>query len=189
MALKNKAENVVCDNCTDSGGPVQKASPRGETMRSDCNKIGTWNVLSLNMPGKLANVLKEMKRMRVGIMGVAETFWVKEGSFPTQLPESEGGDKYHIFYSGGKKRRRGVGLIVREEVVKSVMMWESISERIMIMRLKVAPINMLIVPIYAPCDDDKEEDKDRFYERLDQVIGEYTKGRTCVVVMGDFKGK
>src|SRR6267154_1184835 len=79
MALRNKTENVVCDNCTGSGGPVQKASPRVETMRSDCNKIGTWNVLSLNMPEKLANVLKEMKRMRVGIMGVAETFWKKIG--------------------------------------------------------------------------------------------------------------
>src|SRR6267154_6455327 len=109
MALTNKTENVVCVNCTGSGGPVQKASPQGETMRSDCNKIWTWNVRSLNMPGKPANVLKEMKRMRVGIMGVAETFWTKEGSFPTQLPESEGGDKYQVFYSGGKKKRRGVG--------------------------------------------------------------------------------
>ena len=107
MALKNKTENVVCDNCTGSGGPVQKKSPRGETMRSDCNKIGTWNVRSLNMPGKLANVLKEMKRMGVGIMGVAETFWEKEGDFTTQLPESEGGDKYHVFYSGGKGNGEG----------------------------------------------------------------------------------
>ena len=155
----------------------------------ECNKIGTWNVRSLNMPGKIENVLKEMKRMRVGIMGVAEIFWTKEGSFPTQLPESEGGDKYHVFYSGGKRKRRGVGVIVREEVVKSVMMWEPISERIMIMKLKVAPINMLIVQIYAPCEDDKEEEKDRFYERLDQVIAEYRKGRECVVVMGDFNGK
>src|SRR6267154_1201624 len=94
------------------------------------------------MPGKLANVLKEMKRMRVGIMGVAETFWDKEGCFPTQLPESEGGDKYNVFYSGGKKKRTGVGVIVREEVVKSVLMWKPISERIMIMKLKVAPINI-----------------------------------------------
>src|SRR6267154_3280190 len=163
MALKNKTESVVCDNCTGSGGPVQKASPPGETMRSDCKKIGTWNVRSLNMPGKLANVLKEMKRMRVGIMRVAETFWTKEGSFPTQLPESEEGDKYQVFYSGRKKKRRGVRVIVREEVAKSVMMWEPIWERIMIMKLKVATINMLIVQIYAPCENDKEEEKDRFY--------------------------
>ena len=57
------------------------------------------------------------------------------------------------------------------------------------MKLKVAPINMLIVQIYAPCEDGEEEEKDRFYERLDQVIAEYRKGRECVVVMGDFNGK
>src|SRR6267154_170751 len=130
-----------------------------------------------------------MKRMRVGIMGVAETFWDKEGSFPAQLPESDGGDKYHVFYSGGKKKRRGVGEIVRDEMVKSVMMWKPISERIMIMKLKMAPINMLIVQIYAPCEDDEEEENDRFYDRLDQVIAEYRKGRECVVVMEDFNGK
>src|SRR6267154_240822 len=101
MALKNKTKNVMCDNCTGSGGPVQKTNPRGDTMRrSDYNKIGTWNVRSLYKPGKLANVPKEMKRTRVGIMEVAETFWDKEGFFQTQLPEGEGGDKYHVFYSG-----------------------------------------------------------------------------------------
>src|SRR6267154_4599004 len=116
-------------------------------------------------------------------MGVAETFWAGDGSFQTQLPESEGGDKYHVFYSGGKKKQRGVGVIVREEVVKSVMMWEPISERIMITRLKMAAINMLLVQIYAPCEDDKETEKDRFYERLDKVIGEYKRERVRVVVV------
>src|SRR6267154_2479081 len=67
------------------------------SLVGDYNKIGTWNVLSLNQPGKLANVLKEMKRMRVVIVGVAETFWAIEGSFQIQLPESGGGDKYRVF--------------------------------------------------------------------------------------------
>ena len=40
---------------------------------SDCKKIGSWNVRSLNKPGKLTNVISEIKRMGVGILGVAET--------------------------------------------------------------------------------------------------------------------
>ena len=60
------------------------------------------------------------------------------------------------------------------------MMCELISDRIIIMRLKVAPINVLIVHIYAPCENEKEEEKDRFYERLDQVLGEYKKERVCL---------
>lgn len=158
-------------------------------LKSSCNKIGTWNVHSLGKPGKLANVTKEMERMGVGIMGVAETCWCGDVTFTTQLPESEGGAKYRVFISGGEKRRRGVGLVVKEEMAKSILMWEPISDRITIMRLKMAPINMLVAQIYAPCEDADEEEKDQFYERLDQVIQEYKKGRECLVVMGDFNGK
>ena len=138
---------------------------------------------------KIANIINEMKRMGVGILGVAETCREGVGSFPAELPEDVGGDKYTVFYSGERKNRRGVGMIVTKEVEKSIMMWEPISERIMIMRLKMAPVNLLIVQIYAPCEIEKDEEKERFYERVDQVIKEHRKGRECLIVMGDFNGK
>src|SRR5437867_10154310 len=104
-----------CNRCERRGG-----AGFFTLLVGDSNKIATWNVRSLYASGKLANVLSEMKRMGIGIMGVVDG----EGSFPAELPESEGGDKYKVFFSGGNKRRRGVGVIVREEVVKSVMMCE-----------------------------------------------------------------
>src|SRR2546425_13237046 len=92
------------------------------SLVGDCNKIATSNVRSLYVSGKLANVLSEMKRMKIDIMGVAETCWDGEGSFPAELPESEGDRKSVVFFSGGKKRRKGGGVIVREEGEKSVRM-------------------------------------------------------------------
>ena len=169
------------------GGWGKAAAPSPSS--SDCNRVGTWNVRSLYKAGKLAGVMKEMKRMKIGIMGVAETCWDKEGTFTTQLPEKVGGDKFKVFFSGGVKKRRGVGVIVKEEVGRSVMMCAPISERIIVMRLKMTPINMLTVQIYAPCEDDEDEEKERFYESLDQAIREFRKGRECLVVMGDFNGK
>ena len=80
-------------------------------------------------------------------------------------------------------------MIVKKEIEKSLMMWEPISERIMIMRLKMAPVNLLIIQICAPCEIEKDKEKERFYERVDQVIKEHRKGRECLVVMGDFNGK
>ena len=102
----------------------------------------------------------------------------------TDTDADAGGDTYRIFYSGGEKNRRGVGLIVAEEVLRSVMMVEEISERIIVMRLKMKPTNVLIVQIYVPCEDEEEEEKDQFHERLDQILREYKKGRECLVVMG-----
>ena len=58
------------------------------------------------------------------------------------------GDKYIVYALGGDKKRKGVGMIVREEVAKSVMMCEPISDRIMLMRLKVKPVNVLVVQVY-----------------------------------------
>ena len=87
-----------CNRCERRGGAGVFTSLVG-----DCNKIATWNVRSLYVSGKLANVLSEMKRMKIDIMGVAETCWDGEGSFPAELPESEGGDKYKVFFSGGKR--------------------------------------------------------------------------------------
>src|SRR6184192_2803739 len=42
------------------------------SLVGDCNKIATWNVRRLYVSGKLANVLSEMKRMGIDIMGVTE---------------------------------------------------------------------------------------------------------------------
>src|SRR5437867_457260 len=98
----------------------------------------------------------------------------------------------NIKYFSQEEKRTGeslVGVIVREEVAKSVVMCEPISDRIMIMRLKMAPVNMLMVQIYAPNEDADEEEKERFYGRLDQVIKDHKKGRECIIVMGDFNGK
>ena len=86
---------------------------------SVCYKIGTWNVRSLHQPGKMANTMKEMKRMSVDVLGVAETFWKGEGDFTTELPED--GETYRLIYSGGEKNCRGVGMILRGNVAKSVL--------------------------------------------------------------------
>ena len=43
-------------------------------------KIGTWNVRTLLQPGKLASVTKEMERVQIDILGLAETRWRNSGT-------------------------------------------------------------------------------------------------------------
>ena len=89
------------------GGWGKAAAPSPSS--SDCNRVGTWNLRSLYKPGKMAGVMKEMKRMKIGIMGVAETCWDKEGTFTTELPEKDGGDKFKVFSLVGKRVGEGWG--------------------------------------------------------------------------------
>ena len=43
-------------------------------------KIETWNVRILLQPGKLANVTKEIERVKSDILGLAETRWRNSGT-------------------------------------------------------------------------------------------------------------
>src|SRR6478735_3722092 len=174
-------------------GTVERREAVGATSpsSSDCCKskirMGTWNVRGLNQVGKMANVLQEMKRMNIDVLGVSETFWKGEGEFMTGLPETE--ENFRVIFSGGDKNRRGVGMVLRGKVGQAVMQYNLISDRIIVVRLKATPVNLLLLQVYAPCEDGEEDEKELFYETLDKTVSEYKKGRECLIVMGDFNGK
>ncbi|GFR93487.1 craniofacial development protein 2 [Elysia marginata] len=48
------------------------------------NKSGTWNVRTLNEPGTLSCVIKEMENLELDILGISETHWIGAGDFRTQ---------------------------------------------------------------------------------------------------------
>ena len=52
---------------------------------SDLWKIATWNVRSLYLTEKFANVCKEMNRLKVDVLGISETFWKGSGKFVYEL--------------------------------------------------------------------------------------------------------
>ena len=65
--------------------------------------IGTWNVRSMNQ-GKL-DVVKQMSRVNVDILGISEVRWTGMGDFNS--------DDHYIYYWGQESlRRNGVELIV-----------------------------------------------------------------------------
>src|SRR6218665_3771079 len=41
-------------------------------------QVGTWNERTILRPGKLTNVLREMKRANLDVMGLAKTRWKEE---------------------------------------------------------------------------------------------------------------
>ena len=94
--------------------PKQKQHPvvdvTGDGSRVRCCKeqycIGTWNVRSMNQ-GKL-EVIKQMARVNIHILGISELRWTGMGGFNS--------DNHYIYYSGQESlRRNGVAIIVNKE--------------------------------------------------------------------------
>ena len=57
---------------------TQVVIKRNPQKKSGLMKIGSWNVRTFNKEGRLENLLREMKRNEITIMGICETHW--EGS-------------------------------------------------------------------------------------------------------------
>ena len=68
------------------------------------NRFGTWNVRTLLQKGKLENVMREMQRLKLKVLGLSEMRWNGTGSFM-----KEG---HTVLYSGNDKHSNGVGFIV-----------------------------------------------------------------------------
>ena len=48
-------------------------------MEKENFKIATWNVRTMHQEGKLDNIIQEMKRMEIKILGIAELRWNNSG--------------------------------------------------------------------------------------------------------------
>ena len=74
-------------------------------------RIATWNVCTLYQKDQLENVIQEMQRLKIDVLGLLEVRWTNPGSFDKQ--------GYHIIWSRGQKYQHGIGFILNSKSKKS----------------------------------------------------------------------
>ena len=92
--------------------------------------------------GKLDNIKRERNRVKISIMGLCEVRWKRTGTKTS--------DSYKIIYSGGDKHERGVGVILDSRTAKTLKGYWTISDRVMLVRMKGTPFDTSIIQEYAP---------------------------------------
>ena len=80
----------------------------------------------------------------------------------------QGGQKmrYKMFWKGGKEGQNGVGIVVQEVWVGSVVRVMRVSERLMAIELALEGELVTFVSLYAPQVGQPQEEKDEFYDEL-----------------------
>ena len=99
------------------------ASPRHQL------RVGMWNTRTMFETGRTAQVIGEMQRYRLNILGLSEVRWTGSGKYVAPTGEI-------MYYSGrgDDQHRQGVGLLLDKEASRCLMEWEPVNHRIIRVR-------------------------------------------------------
>lgn len=139
--------------------------------------IGTWNVRTLNGVGRLEEVKAEMKTCKMNILGLSEVRWKGQEDFVS--------DGIRIITSGGEQHQKGVAIMLSEEMAGEVLQVKQCSDRLMMVKIRALPVDIVIIQVYMPTTQHDDEEIDQMYEQIENLIDQQ-KGNTNVIVMGDF---
>ena len=99
-------------------------------------KVGTLNVGT--MTGKGRELADMMERRKVDIFCVQETKW--KGSKARNI-----GGSYKLFYHGVSGQKNGVGIILKEQFINSVLQVRRVSDRAICMKLQIKRVLFNII--------------------------------------------
>ena len=132
-------------------------------------RLATWNVRTMYASGTAAQVAREMKRYKLGLLGLSETRWLESGQM--RLASGE-----QILYSGHTEpaapHNEGVALMLTPEAQGALIGWEPVSSRLIFAKFttKKKNIKLNVVQCYAPTNEADDERKDDFYHQLQSLV-------------------
>ena len=95
-------------------------------------------------------------------------------------------DEFRVIQSGGDGRQSGVALILDKSTASTILDVCYEGDRLMMVRLQGKQANTVIIQVYMPTSNHKEEEIDEMYDRIEELIETKTKGKDYIVVMGDW---
>lgn len=143
-------------------------------------RIATWNVRSMWQAGKLDNVIQEMETMRLDILGLCETRWTGCGIVHKK--------DHTMMYAGGDGHVRGVGIILKKKLMRSVKGFWTVSDRVILLKIAAKPFDLCIIQVYAPTGDCEMEEIESFYEQVENTMKQ-VKSSEILIIMGDLNAK
>lgn len=132
-------------------------------MHNNIMRIATWNIRSLFMGGKLANV--EMNKLNIDILKLGEVTW------PPDLKNRKLVSRGTIYYSGGSNsiHRYGIAIMVTEEMAKSVTKLISLNDGLILMKIQTSHGTTNIIQLYSSTNDNTEAEVEEFYNSVGKV--------------------
>ena len=120
----------------------------------------------------------EMQKNKVSVLGVREVWWTGQG-------EIRSGD-YTVYLSTGEWAERGVAVVVLKSIVRSVVKKIGCNDRNIAIKLKAEPVNILIIQVYMPTSEYEDDEVEKLYDTIEEILEEDGKGDTNSIILGDW---
>ena len=130
------------------------------------------------MSGKGVEVVEMMERRRLEVLCIQETKW-KGDRARTMM----GG--YKLLHAGRDGRSNGVGIIVSDEISKTVVRVERWKGRIVMAWLIIRKQLMCVMSVYGPQTGRTDAEKEEFRDALERMIG-LVELEVMLCIAGDF---
>jgi exonuclease III len=121
----------------------------------------------------LKMLLEQLDSYKLDITAIQKLRWLGKGVMEKRVP---------MLYSTAVRRR----VICLEQALLSD--FQAKSHRTFRLRIKGKFFNYSLICAHSPTGDKTDEEKDSFYDELDEIYGECPK-RDCKIIIGDMNAK
>ncbi|PNF24570.1 hypothetical protein B7P43_G05399 [Cryptotermes secundus] len=91
-----------------------------------------------------------------------------------------------LYYSGGERAERGVAIVVHKSVVRNVVKKIVCNDRIIALKLKAEPVDILIMQVYMPASEYEDDEVEKVYDTIEEILQEDGRGDTNSIILGDW---
>ena len=181
---------ILCGDVHPNPGPVLQ--PHRRHPQAESLVTGAWNVRTLLEKTRshvrpTAVVSRELSRYNIDIAALSETRILGEN----RIDEVGGG--YTFFLKGkdlGERHLHGVGFAIRTSLLPLLneKYPTGVNERLMTVELHLDGCILTLISAYAPTLCSGDDEKERFYEQLNEIIREVPAANK-LLLLGDFNAR
>ena len=136
---------------------------------------------SLYRPGALKILIGEVLKYKIDVLAMQEMRWTGAGIMDRR--------DYSVYYScQNRDHVLGTGFLVSRRMKANIIDFKPLTPRMCKIRLRGIFFNYTIINVHAPTDDKPEEEKDDFYDLLENAYAS-SRRHDIKIIIGDLNAK